>query len=129
MASDEMAIGHGYDSSSEADKLYPGLNQAIATLILGLSAITFLLPTLLGLSIVGYNESLPIVWLIGILFPLNSFSGSDQLSFLREFWTALPALILGIFAAQHRTKRLTFVVLAIVMVIIAIGGSLSLHIF
>lgn len=123
------------DASSKADQQTPApaevpswVGRAAATVALVFAAVSFVMPTVFGAAMVGYGAQ-PSVF-EGVLEPLfhgYALATASEFGFVREFWTAIPALLFGIFAALPRMRNAAFFVLLVVMIFVAFGGSIVLH--
>lgn len=123
-----MADYRHADLRTEKAPFLAGPELIVAVTMLFLSAISFLLPTALALAIMAHAKLGGIVTTaLSPLFATYSFAMGSENEFIRDFWVMLPALIVGVFAARPRTRDLALCCVAVLMIAVALVGSLALQ--
>lgn len=100
----------------------------LAGMMLLIAATTFLLPTVFSVAIFFRDKfDGALTPTITPLYTAYSFIMGSEVGFIREFWTALPALVVGIFAARPQTREFALNCVAILMLVVGLLGSFTLH--
>lgn len=110
-------LAHGSRHAAEPDSAA----RVAAIALLALASISFAAPTITGLGLVVAPG------LVGWLVPLFHNVEEGPWSFLREYWTAIPALAGGVFVAYRGSRRTGMLTALALSLFVVVCGSLALQ--